>query len=97
MKTFGSLKPNHLLHQEQVFDKYSQSTSNLLDLFEASKEVKFDDIKVNTAIGNLLRLPLMEAFAFIEAHEARHYQQLEDNFRQIGSTEKKKKLTKVSC
>lgn len=76
MKTMKTMNPEKSLDAQKTIDEFFNSHNEFIDLMEKSRAFNINRIKVNIAIGPLVKLRLGDAHRFIIAHAQRHIIQL---------------------
>lgn len=76
MKTMKTMNPENSLDAQKTVDEFFNSHNEFIDLMEKSRAFNINRVKVNTAIGPLVKLRLGDAYRFIIAHAQRHLIQL---------------------
>lgn len=76
MKTMKTMNPENSLDAKKTIDEFFNLHNEFIDLMEKSRAFNINRIKVNTAIGPLVKLRLGDAYRFIIAHAQRHLIQL---------------------
>lgn len=86
MKTFRRMTPA-TDHQPaaQIFGAFFGHHTQLKEQLEASLTLDWDRVKVNSAIGPLLRFKLGDGFRLLLAHTERHVRQAEEVLEAQGS------------
>jgi hypothetical protein len=82
MKTFKKLTPSSHLGPSVIKDFINNSTW-ILDFIRDHKSHDLNGIKVNTALGPLIKLNVGEALSFVIAHNERHIWQINNVLRAI--------------
>ena len=77
LKTFKFMEPPVTLDGEQVINQFYSVHQTMIALIDESRAVNIDRVKVATALGNMVKLRLGEAYRFLLAHTQRHVVQLE--------------------
>lgn len=76
MKTFKTMEPKESLDAEETIQEFFKLHERFRDLIEQSRGYNLNKLKVNTALGPLVKLRLGDAFRFIIGHAQRHLIQL---------------------
>ncbi|MBO3699351.1 DinB family protein [Roseivirga sp. E12] len=76
MKTMKTMNPDHSLNPQETIEEFFSQHKEYLRLMEKSRSFNLNRVKVNTAIGPLVKLRLGDAYRFIVAHAHRHLIQL---------------------
>lgn len=90
MKTFAFLRPINetdpkaRLVEHVVFEKFNQDCDRIEELLLQSVNLNWKKTRVKTIPGNILRLRLGDAYAFVVAHTERHAAQAIKVKRQLA-------------
>ncbi len=76
MKTFKSMNPSSSLDAESTISEFFALHKKFISQIEQAKDFNINKVKVNTALGPLVKLRLGDAFRFIIGHAERHVIQL---------------------
>ncbi|OEK05838.1 DinB family protein [Roseivirga misakiensis] len=76
MRTFSSMNPVQILNPEIVVNEFFTLYEEFGALIERSAEYNLNSIKINTALGPLVKLRLGDAYRFVIGHAERHLVQL---------------------
>ena len=76
MKTFKSMMPKVVMESEDTLAEFFSLHEKFAELIEQSKAFDLNKVKVNTALGPMVKLRLGDAFRFIIGHAQRHLIQL---------------------
>lgn len=76
MKTFKSMNPTVVMDAEPTLYEFFTLHQKFADLIEESRSFDLNKVKVNTALGPMVKLRLGDAFRFIIGHAERHLMQL---------------------
>lgn len=76
MKTMKSMNPESSLNAEATINEFFQLHEQFIGIMEQSRDYNINRVKVNTAIGPLVKLRLGDAYRFIIGHAQRHLIQL---------------------
>src|SRR5690606_18511477 len=77
MKTFKDKNPLNANLDKSVIDKFINQQIKLLDLFNQSRNVNLNKVKIKTSISSLIYLKLDDTFQFIINHIIRHLKQID--------------------
>lgn len=77
MKTFKDKNPLNAKLDKTVIDKFINQQIILLDLFNKSRNVSLNKVKVETSISSLIKLKLGDTFQFFINHIIRHLKQID--------------------
>lgn len=76
MKTMKSMNPENSLDAQETVKEFFAQHEEYLRLIERSRNYDLNRVKVNTALGPLVKLRLGDAYRFIIGHAYRHLIQL---------------------
>ncbi len=76
MKTFKSMNPHNSLAAKDTIEEFFAQHEEYLHLIEKSRTYDLNRVKVNTALGPMVKLRLGDAYRFIIGHAQRHLIQL---------------------
>ncbi len=76
MKTMKSMSPENSLDANETIKEFFAQHEEYLRLIERSRSYDINRVKVNTALGPLVKLRLGDAYRFIIGHAQRHSIQL---------------------
>lgn len=76
MNTFKSMMPKVVMDSESTLAEFFALHEKFAELIEQSKDFNLNKVKVNTALGPMVKLRLGDAFRFIIGHAQRHLIQL---------------------
>jgi len=76
MRTFSSMNPVQVLDAESVINEFFSLHEELITFIDQSKEYDLNKVKINTALGPLVKLRLGDAYRFVIGHAERHLVQL---------------------
>lgn len=76
MKTFKTMNPVNKLDSNKTIEEFFFLHQQFIGLIENSENYNLNRVKVNTALGPLVKLRLGDAFRFIIGHAQRHVLQL---------------------
>ena len=76
MKTFKTMDPQESLDAQETIQEFFRLHERFRDLIQQSSGYNLNRLKVNTALGPLVKLRLGDAFRFIIGHAQRHVIQL---------------------
>ena len=78
MNTFGDFHPGNSLEGNSTISEYLNLKETFNQLLKESRNHYFGKQKVNSAIGPIMKFYVVECFAFLIAHEERHFLQIEE-------------------
>ncbi len=76
MKTMKSMSPDDSLDANETIKEFFALHEEYLRLIERSRDYDLNRVKINTALGPLVKLRLGDTFRFIISHAQRHLIQL---------------------
>lgn len=76
MKTFKTMEPHNALEAKETIEEFFAQHEEYLRLIEESRKYNLNRVKVNTALGPMVKLRLGDAHRFIIGHAHRHLIQL---------------------
>ncbi|MFY0594064.1 DinB family protein [Roseivirga sp.] len=76
MRTFSAMNPVQVLNAESVITEFFTLHEKFAELIKQSSEFDINKVKVNTALGPLVKLRLGDAFRFVIGHAERHLVQI---------------------
>ncbi|WP_139135357.1 DinB family protein [Roseivirga sp. 4D4] len=76
MKTFKTMNPHNSLAVDDTIKEFFAQHEEYLRLIEKSRAYDLNRVKVNTALGPMVKLRLGDAYRFIIGHAHRHLIQL---------------------
>jgi hypothetical protein len=85
MKTVKNHNPAPALDGTKVLQEFEQQEITLLQLLDKAKQVNINRIRIPVSIMPLLKLKMGDVFGFIIAHHQRHFVQIENTLKAIGS------------
>ncbi|AEW03258.1 hypothetical protein A4D02_04405 [Niastella koreensis] len=85
MKTLKNHNPAPTLDAMNVLQEFEQQEIELVQLLLKAKEVNINRIRIPVSITPLLKLKMGDVFGFIIAHHQRHFVQIENVLKAIGS------------
>ena len=76
MQTFRSMNPIQILDADKTLNEFIEVHSKIVELIRLSENYDITKLKVQTALGPLVKLRLGDAYRFLLGHAQRHFQQL---------------------
>ncbi len=85
MKAMKDYSPSPQLDAAQVIEEFMGQQQRLLRSLEASRSKSLSGIRVPTSITKLLKLKLGDTFRFLIGHEQRHFIQIRNTLKALGT------------
>lgn len=87
MKTFPGHRPSADAESKPAIDEFLQQEQKLLDLLEKAKQANISKIRIPITLTKMVKLKLGDIFRFLVAHHQRHFVQIRNTLKAVGSAQ----------